>query len=308
MTPDMAALDIPREREFAGGRIGRLSYGCWRFPGTSQDAVAEKIDAALEIGANLVDTAAIYGLGGAGFGNAEAMLGKLLGPQPTLRDRLVLVTKGGITPPLPYNSSRDHLLSSCEASLKRLQTDRVDVFLVHRPDYLAGHEEVAGALDELVQSGKARAVGVSNYSLEQTRALQHFLDMPLVVTQPELSTWVTDALVDGTLDHAQASRILPMAWSPLAGGALATGTAPVGSDDERFGNLIAVLDRVASENETTRDCIALAWLLAHPAGVVPIIGTQSPDRIRSAAGAFNVKMSRRDWYAILEASLGQRMP
>lgn len=308
MTPDMTALAIHRERMFLERPIGRLSYGCWRFPGTSQDSVGEKIDVALSIGANLIDTAAIYGFGDAGFGEAEAMLGRYIAGRPSVRDEMVLVTKGGITPPLPYDSSADHLAASCEASLKRLQTDRVDVFLIHRPDNLTGHEEVAGALSALVKSGKARAVGVSNYSLEQMRALQSFLDVPLAVTQPEISAWATRALTDGTLDHAQSSGLLPMAWSPLAGGALATGTKPSGGGEQRFETLIGALDRIAAENGTTRDCIALAWLLAHPAGIVPIIGTQSPDRIRSAAGAFDVTMNRQDWYDIFEASLGHKMP
>lgn len=308
MTPDMTALAIHGEQTFLGRPIGRLSYGCWRFPGTPQESVAEKIDVALSVGVNLIDTAAIYGFGGAGFGEAEAMLGRYIADRPSVRDEMVLVTKGGITPPLPYDSSADHLTASCEASLKRLQTDRVDVFLVHRPDNLTGHEEVAGALSALVKSGKARAVGVSNYTLEQIRALQSFLDVPLAVTQPEISAWATQALTDGTLDHAQSSGLLPMAWSPLAGGALATGTKPSGSGERRFENLIGALDRIAAENDTTRDCVALAWLLAHPAGIVPIIGTQSPDRIRSATGAFDVTMNRQDWYAIFEASLGQKMP
>lgn len=308
MTPDASALTINREHVFLGQRIGRLCYGCWRFPGTPQDGIRGKIDVALSVGANLIDTAAIYGYGGSGFGTAEAMLGECIAESPSVRDAMVLVTKGGITPPLPYNSSADHLIASCEASLKRLQTDRIDVFLVHRPDNLTGHEEVARALSMLVESGKTRAVGVSNYTVEQTRALQSFLDMPLAITQPEVSALTTDALVDGTLDHAQMAGLLPMAWSPLAGGALATGTMPSGSDEERFAGLMTALDQVAEKNDTTRDCVALSWLLAHPAGIVPIIGTQSPDRIRSAAGAFDVTMGRRDWYAILEASLGHRMP
>ncbi|MCP4316934.1 MAG: aldo/keto reductase [Hyphomicrobiales bacterium] len=282
--------------------MGRLSYGCWRFPGTPQSDIARKIDAAIEIGANLIDTAAVYGRG-----EAETMLGALIGERPSLRDDIVLVTKGGITPPVPYNSAKAHLVESCDASLERLKCDRIDVFLVHRPDYLTGHAEVADALDTLVKSGKARAVGVSNYTLEQTRALQHFLDVPLVATQPEISALRIDTLFDGTLDHAHAAQLLPMAWSPLAGGSLVTGKDPKGAGD-RFNNLISALDRVAAENDATRDCVALAWLMAHPAGIVPIVGTQSPERIRAAAGAFEIKMNRRDWYDILEASLGERMP
>ena len=302
MTPDLRPLKISSRTSIAGRDIGRLSYGCWRFPGTDQADIAGKIDAALEIGANLIDTAAVYGKG-----EAEAMLGTLIGERPSLRDAMVLVTKGGITPPLPYNSAKAHLVESCEASLKRLKCEQVDIFLVHRPDYLTGHEEVADALQALVESGKARAVGVSNYTVEQTRALQQFLDVPLVATQPEISAWHLQPLFDGTLDQAQALQMLPMAWSPLAGGSLATGNAPENAV-QRFHVLISVLDRIAGDNNTTRDCVALAWLLAHPAGIVPILGTQSPERIRAASGAFDIKMNRRDWYEILEAGLGERMP
>ncbi|MEM9104213.1 MAG: aldo/keto reductase [Pseudomonadota bacterium] len=302
MTTDLEPLDLARTAPFVGRDIGRLSYGCWRFPGTDQADVAAKIDAALSIGANLIDTAAVYGLG-----EAETMLGKLISDRPSIRDEMVIVTKAGITPPVPYNSSKDHLVASCEASLGRLNCERLDLFLIHRPDILTGHEEVAGALNRLVETGKVQTVGVSNYTLEQTRALQSFLEFPLVAMQPEISAWCQETLHNGLLDYAQSANMLPMAWSPLAGGALATGEAPEHAD-HRFGELIAVLDRIAEVNGAGRDVVALAWLLAHPAGIIPILGTQSPDRIRAAAGAFEIRMTRRDWYDLLEAGLGQRMP
>lgn len=302
MTPDLQPLDLGRTTRFLGRDVGRISYGSWRFPGTDQADVAAKIDAALSIGANLIDTAAVYGLG-----EAETMLGKLIGERPSIRDEIVVVTKAGITPPVPYNSSKAHLVDSCEASLERLKCEQIDLFLVHRPDFLTGHEEVADALNTLVETGKVQAVGVSNYTLEQTRALQGFMDVPLVAMQPEISAWCHEALHNGLLDLAQSARMLPMAWSPLAGGALATGKAPDGSDG-RFEQLMAVLDRIANENGAGRDVVALAWLLAHPAGIVPIVGTQSPERIRAAAGAYDIRMTRRDWYEVLEAGLGQRMP
>ncbi|WP_206057157.1 aldo/keto reductase [Nitratireductor sp. XY-223] len=295
-------LTLARHGYLVGREVGRLAYGCWRLPETPQEALAGKIDAALEVGANIIDTAAVYGAG-----EAERMLGALLAERSSLRDEIVLVTKGGITPPVPYDSTKRHLIASCEASLTRLNCEAVDVFLIHRPDFLTGAAEVAEAVAEIVASGKARSVGVSNYTLEQTRALQSFLDIPLVVTQPEFSALHTDPLDDGTLDYAQGASILPLAWSPLAGGSLATGRVPDRADLRATG-LVAVLERIAKDNGSTRECVALAWLLAHPAGVVPIIGTQSPERIRAAAGAFEIKMSRRDWYEILEASRGAPMP
>lgn len=302
MAADTTPLELTKTTVLNGHPVGRLAYGCWRFPGTPEAGVAEKIETALEIGANVIDTADIYGAG-----EAESMLGRWLGEHPSRRGEMVLVTKGGISPPLPYNSSKDYLIAACDASLRRLQTDHVDLYLIHRPDILTGAEEVAAALTALKDSGKVLAVGVSNHSLEQTRALQAFLDFPLAATQPEISAWVTDALFDGSLDHAQTAGLLPMAWSPLAGGILATGDAPdVGAD--RFETLIGVLDRIAAANEVTRDCVALAWLLAHPAGIMPILGTQAPDRIRNAASALEVQMTRRDWYDILEAGRGRKMP
>ncbi len=309
---DISPIKIKKTTQINDVEIGRLAYGCWRLAEGNQESVLEKIDTALSVSINLIDTAAIYGFGtpnlpDEGFGHAETMLGRALVQKPTLRDEIILVTKGGITIPTPYNSSASHLIASCEASLKRLQTEYVDLFLIHRPDFLTSPQEAAQALETLVQSGKARSIGVSNYSVEQTRALQACLSIPLSVIQPEISALETSALYDGTLDHAQASNLLPMAWSPLAGGALATGKPPENARIQ-FAKLIAELDRQAETNGTTRDIVALAWLLAHPANIIPLLGTQSPARIKSAIKAFDVQMTRRDWYAILEASNGCSMP
>nr|WP_306264721.1 aldo/keto reductase [Pararhizobium sp. IMCC3301] len=304
-------LNLQRSGKMGRFEIGRLAYGCWRFSGSSLTEARSKLGAALESGANLIDTAAIYGLRTEGFGGAESALGDLLDADKGLREQIVLVTKAGIHPPLPYDSTRDNLISSCEASLQRLKTDRIDVFLIHRPDLLASHEEVAGALNTLRREGKILEAGVSNYSLAQTRALQAFVDFPFVATQPEISALATDALFDGTLDMCQEWSMTAMAWSPLAAGALATGALATGrgsSDEAQLARIVAEIDRIAGANETSREAVALAWLLAHPAGIVPIIGSQQPDRIKAAALAFDVQMTRRDWYAILEASLGRKMP
>jgi predicted oxidoreductase len=301
------SLIITRTRRLGEFEIGRLAYGCWRFGGTSLDDARAKVEAALEIGANLIDTADVYGYGKTAFGEAEERLGDLLAATPGLRERIVLVTKGGVQPPIPYDSRHDYLIGACESSLRRLKTDVIDLYFVHRPDLLASHQEVAEALTRLRRDGKVRELGVSNYTVAQTRALQGFLDFSLAAIQPEISAWVPDALLDGTLDYAQEARLTPMAWSPLAGGALATGIVPSG-ESERFAHLIASLDKIAEANTTTRDAIGMAWLLAHPAGIVPIIGSQSPERIRSAADAYAVTLTRRQWYSVLEARLGRRMP
>ncbi len=296
-------IDIPRTRPLGADSVSTLAYGCWRFAGTPLRDAQAKLAAAEDAGINLVDTAAIYGMGETAFGEAEERLGDVFAADPVLRDRLVVVTKAGIEPPTPYDSRPERLIASAEASLRRLKTDRIDVFLVHRPDLLVAHADVAGALDRLVTAGKVRAVGVSNYTPDQTRALAAHLRVPLAATQPEFSARCLDPITDGTLDLAQELSIAPMAWSPLAGGKLATGDG-----DQTVGRIVAAIDDVAARTGAARDAIALAWVLAHPACPIALVGSQNPDRIRRAAEAYDVPLTRRDWYAILEASRGERMP
>ncbi|MEP2533468.1 aldo/keto reductase [Shimia sp.] len=299
------ALPIARRADIGPFEAGRIAYGCWRFAGFAPHEAQAKIDAALAIGANLMDTAAVYG-GTAGFGGAEKVLGDVIAGSPGLRDQIVLVTKGGIHPPIPYDSRAHTLINSCEASLARLKTDRIDVFLIHRPDLLASYDEVAGALTTLRADGKIRAAGVSNFSPAQIRALQSKLDFPLVATQPEFSPTCVGALEDGSTDIAQELGLALMAWSPLGGGRLVPGArGEPGSVDAR---VLAVLEEIAHRNEVGVDHAALAWVLAHPATGFALIGTQSPERITASARAYDVQMTRRDWYAVLEAAKGTSMP
>ncbi len=301
-----APLEISR-LGFLGDRpIGRLAYGCWRFAGASLADSQAKIEAALEIGVVLIDTADIYGSRDGGIGASESALGELIETQPGLRDQLVVATKGGVSPPHPNNSCKSYLVGACEASLRRLKIETIDLYLIHRPDLLTSHREVADALSELRQSGKIGAAGVSNYSVSQTRALQSQLDFPLVATQPEISPLAIGPLLDGTLDQAQELALTPLAWSPLAGGQLVQEMTAV--TDPKTRRVRAEIERIATANGCGRDAVILAWLMAHPAGIVPIIGSQNPQRIRSAGAAYGVKMTRRDWYAVLEASRGEKMP
>ncbi|MGG7643859.1 aldo/keto reductase [Rhodovulum sp. YNF3179] len=301
------ALPLARTRRIGPFEVGRIGYGCWRFAGTPVAAAREKLETALAAGIDLIDTAAIYGFGETAFGEAEERLGDALADAPGLREKIVLVTKGGIVPPIPYDSRKAALIESVEASLRRLRTEAVDLFLVHRPDFLAAHAEVGAALEEMHAAGKIRAAGVSNYTVAQTRALQAQMDLPLVATQPEFSALEPAPLYDGVLDLAQETGLAPMAWSPLGGGALATGQggpAPAARRDA----VLAEIDRIAGRNGCGRDVVALAWVLAHPAAPVALIGTQRPARIRAAMRAFDVRLTRRDWYAVLEARLGEAMP
>ena len=261
------------------------------------------LETGLELGMNLVDTADIYGLGwgGKAFGEADEILGRILADSPLLRDRMVLATKGGIVPGVPYNSGFDTITAACEASLRRLQTDVIDLYQIHRPDMLTHPAELAEALNGLRAAGKIREVGVSNFTLHQHESLAAHLSFPLATSQPEYSAAQLAPLRDGTLDLCMRDGVLPLAWSPLGGGRLADGS---GTRPE----LLAVLDRLADREGVDRAALAVAFVLAHPSRPVALLGTQRPERLRRLAPATGVSLDRNDVYDIIEASEGARLP
>ena len=283
--------------------VGPISFGQWRFTDDNLDVGQGLLETALEAGMNLVDTADVYGFdwGGTGFGQVEEILGKILASSPGLRDRMVLATKGGIAPPTPYDSSPKYLKSACEASLERLQTDVIDLYQIHRPDLYAHPADVAIALNALRDDGKIREVGVSNHTPAQVAALQAHLEFPIVSNQPEFSAVTLAPMRDGTLDQCMELMITPMAWSPLAGGRLATG-------ENVRPELVTVLDELAAREGVDRSHIALAFVLAHPSAPIVIIGSQNADRIRSSAAALGVTLDRADVYTIVQASEGVPLP
>ena len=205
-----------------------VAHGCWRLGTTPVPSSLEKLESALEVGINLIDTADCYG--GNGFGEAESLLGDVLASTPGLRERLVIATKGGVVPGVPYDSSPEYLRSAAEASLKRLRIDVIDLYQIHRPDYLGHPARVADVLSELRTAGKIRAAGVSNYTPAQFRALQAHLDFPLVTHQPQFSCWHYAALDDGVLDLCMERNLTPLAWSPLAMGKLGLDPSQAASD------------------------------------------------------------------------------
>ena len=285
------------------GAVGPLAFGMWRF--TDADLARRRllVETAIDHGMTLIDTADVYGLdwNGTGFGTVEEALGEVLRTTPGLRDRMVLATKGGIRPPVPYDSSADGLRRACEDSLRRLGVDTIDLYQIHRPDIFTHPAEVAATLTALHDEGKIRAVGVSNHTVAQTVALDAHLPFPLLSTQPEFSAAHLDPMRDGTLDHCMTVGLTPMAWSPLAGGRLATGS---GLPDE----LVNVLDEIASRERTDRASVALAFVLAHPARPIAIIGTQRPERIATSLEAARVTLDRADVYAIVQASEVRPLP
>jgi predicted oxidoreductase len=266
------------------------------------------VEAALEAGCTLFDTADVYGYRrGSGFGTAETLLGAVLRAAPRLRDSMVLATKAGIVPPVPYDSSAGHLLAACDASLERLGVGYVDLFQIHRPDLLAHPGEVAEALERLRRSGKIRAAGVSNYSAAQFEALAAHLPFALASVQNELSPLAIAGLEDGTLDAAMRRGTAVIAWSPLAQGRLATAPGEL-ADSPRTDRVIAALEAIARRDGTSRTAVAYAWVMAHPSRPVALIGSQNPAHIRAARSAYAVHLTREDWYGILVAARGARMP
>lgn len=287
----------------SGIDVSSLAWGNWRLRGDDVSAAARLLHAAIDAGIDFVDTADIYGPDNdEPFGASEALLGRVLAAEPGLRERIVLATKGGISMGVPYDSSADYLKSAIDASLGRLQTDRVELWQIHRPDILTHPQEIARAIGDAHEAGKIRAFGVSNFTRDQIATLQHFLDLPIVSTQPEFSPLTIDVIANGELDQALTMNMAVMAWSPLGGGRIAE------PRDDRDSAVAAALDAVAQAFGVSRTAAAYSWIMAHPALPIPIVGSQRADRIAEAADAHKVRWTRTQWYEVLVASRGENLP
>jgi aryl-alcohol dehydrogenase-like predicted oxidoreductase len=297
LTPELRPLGK------SGLLVSPIAWGMWRF---GQSTVAEGralIDAAFAAGVTLFDTADIYGFNGVdGFGDAELLLGKVFAEDAALRDRMILATKGGIRPPLPYDQSTAYLTEALDASLTRLGVESVDLYQIHRPDILTHPQEVARALEDMVSSGKVRAIGVSNFTIPQIRALEAFLTIPLASLQPELSPLELATVETGLLDLAMERDHAVLAWSPLGGGRIGS------PEDDRSKAVAAALDVIAQQAGVSRAAAAYAWIMAHPARAIPIVGTQNASRIAEIADVYKVRFTRQSWYDVLIASRGERLP
>jgi len=300
----------------------RLAYGCWRVAGTwdpaevtavSRAAGRRAIIAAYEAGYTLFDNADIYCQG-----EAECIFGSVLKEISGMRDRVLIATKGGIRPggdPQPdspgrYDFSASYIIAACERSLRRLGVEIIDLYLLHRPDYLADPEEVARAFSQLKAAGKVRHFGVSNFRPTLVTALQAACPMPLVAHQVEISLAKLDAFTDGTLDQCLIERMTPMAWSPLAAGLIGSGATRLLPSQKTYHpeRFLLVVDAIAGVHGASRTAVALAWLLKHPARILPIVGTTNPDRIRETAKAANLELTREEWYRLLIAARGEPVP
>lgn len=284
--------------------LSRIVYGMWRLgddENTSPEHVRAKIDASLDQGITSFDQADIYG----GY-EAEQILGNALSGS-TLRNKMEIVTKCDIIAPVGryadarvkyYDTSRAHIMASVDHSLRLMGIDHIDLLLIHRPDPMMDHHETGAALDEAIASGKVRSVGVSNFRPYDWELLQSAMKNQLVTNQIELSVLAHDSFVNGDVAFHQRIGTPLMAWSPLAGGALFSGDHP---------DVMNALSNVASQNNVDETAVAIAWLLAHPSRILPVLGTNSLERIKGMSAALDVKMDRQTWYEIYTAALGREV-
>ncbi|MEY3575970.1 MAG: hypothetical protein RLZZ88_1113 [Actinomycetota bacterium] len=283
--------------------FGRYGLGLWRFTTESLSDAARLVSTAVDHGITLLDNAAVYGgnWGGRGFGAAEELLGAVLAQSPALRDRVCVATKGGITPGIPYDQSPVTLRRECEDSLRRLRIERIDLYQIHRPDVFAHPRETAETLMALRREGKIDRIGVSNFTPAQHEALAAHLEVPIETTQPEYSAAALGPLRDGTFDLCMRDGVIPLAWSPLAGGRLVTG-------QNVRPDLLTALDEIAAAHGATREQVAYAFVLSHPAKPVVLLGTQKPERLVAAVSSPVQSLQRSELYRIVAASEGRPLP
>lgn len=293
----------------------RLIYGCMRIAGenTREDRERGKraVRTAIDAGYNHFDHADIYG-----GGYCETLFAEVLNESPQLRDQLIITSKASIrTPnvdaenlgaPKRYDFSKEYLLSSVDGILKRLNIESLDMFLLHRPDYLFNANEVAETFEQLQSSGKVKHFGVSNFKPSQVLLLQSVLSMPLLVNQVEINIHNINTLLDGTLDQCQQLGITPIAWCPLGGVVYPAWGNTFSTEDEQ--RIDIELTQQAQKYGCEKWQLILAWILKHPAEICPIIGTTTPERIIKAKAALELNYSREDWYRLLEARNGQEVP
>jgi len=315
-----------------GLKVSRLAYGCMGIGGSWDNAPLTKevtskaivsISTALEHGINFFDHADIYA-----HGKSELVFGKVLKEMNRLRDNMIIQTKCGIrfpgnpNPDSPgrYDFSYEHIINSVDGSLSRLGVEQLDILLLHRPDPLMEPEEVAKAFDELHKNGKVRFFGVSNFNPGQMTLLQNSMDQPIVVNQIEISLLhhhvINDGILanqtsgqyaasTGILDYCRLNNILVQAWSPVALGKIFN---PPLTADENVINLAKQISTYAEEKGTSKKAIALAWLMKHPIGIQPVIGTTNPERIANSCKTDEITLSREEWYTLFTIARGNPVP
>jgi len=304
----------------------RIIYGCMNLGNNRNRAeltdremkteAVRTINAALEQGINFFDHADIYGKG-----KSEEMFSEIWQVHPGLREKIFLQSKCGIRfegdptyhSPHRFDFTYEHIVKSVEGSLKRLNTDYLDILLLHRPDPLVEPEEVAKAFNDLRWSGKVKYFGVSNHTGYQIDLLKKFVDQPILINQLEFNLIHSDLINagvitnqrnpkdfirgEGTLDYCRLNNITIQAWSPLALGSF---------DDDN--NLTKVISEIAKNKNVSSEAIVTAWLLRHPAKIQPVIGTRRAERIAAICKADSIELTRDEWYKLFIAGRGEGLP
>ena len=281
---------------------GVMKWGVWGA-NLSGTAVEKMIHQCINLGVTTFDHADIYG-----HYTTEKLFGKTLKNNPSIRSQMQLITKCGInlvTPNRPsykiksYNTSKKHIIYSVEQSLKNLETDYIDLLLIHRPSPLMNPSEIAEAFLQLKNSGKVRDFGVSNFTPMQFEMLHHFF--PLSTNQVEVSIQHTQPIVDGTFDQALKLAYKPMAWSPLGGGAI------FGKNSENSEAIKKATISLQEKYNAGLDQILLAWLMKHPAKILPVLGTSKANRIAAAVKSLEISLTNEEWFGLLEAAKGREV-
>lgn len=290
-------------------KLSRIVHGYWRMLSwkLSMREALNLIEACLDMGITTIDHADIYG-----DYNCEEHFGDVvLSAKPSLRKKLQIITKCGvklISKNRPnhkikhYDTSKKHIINSVENSLKNLQTDYIDLLLIHRPNPFINPQEIAEAFNTLKSQGKVLHFGVSNFKPSQFRMLSSYLDFPLVTNQIEISPMCLEHFESGTIDQCLEYRIPPMAWSPLYGGKLFTCSK---DRTRRVRNtLVKLRDELGID---TLEQIVYAWLLSHPSNIIPIVGSGNINRIRQAVDSLKIKLSAQQWFEIWQSSTGKEV-
>ena len=293
--------------------IPEIGMGCMRIVELENaDAVKSWVDTALEHGINFFDHADIYGKG-----RCEELFGQVL--TPSLREKIILQSKCSIRPGIAFDFSKEHILNSVDGILKRLNTEYLDILLLHRPDALMEPEEVADAFRILKENGKVRHFGVSNQTPMQMELLSKYCDEPLLINQLQLSiahcpminsginaNMYNDSGINrdgGVLEYCRLKDITIQAWSPFQYGMF----EGIFLGNEKFAELNKVIDNLAEKYNVTNSAIAVAWILRHPAGIQTIVGTTNKDRIAQISKASEIRLTREEWYALYMAA-GNKLP
>lgn len=291
-----------------GPEFSKLAVGLWRMNKWNQtpNQTVEWVEHCLELGITTFDHADIYGMY-----NNEALFGMAIKQKPSLLDKIEIVSKCDICLVCEnrpensinhYNTSAAHITRSVERSLKNLNAEVLDLVLIHRPDPLMDASATAYAFMKLIEQGKIKHVGVSNFTPSQVDLLQSRLDVPIVTNQVEFSLHKLDPLFDGTFDQAQKNEASPMLWSPYSGGAIFT------EHDERTKRIRNTATLLCEKYNCQLDQLILAWLMKIPSNPIPVLGTGKTERITSAAKACEIKLERQDWFKLLVASQGHPVP